>query len=80
MVSGSKISPFQGYEVTVSILLFFSYLSIKIRFVVAKYCGCGHVIDYAVDSVENRFGSPPLLHHGHWPFSDFRRHYMKLLL
>jgi hypothetical protein len=63
----------------VSVPLFFSYLSIMIRFVARKYYGCGHTIDYPVDGVESRFGCSPLLYYGYWSVFEFRSHDTKIL-
>ena len=37
----------------VSVPLFISYFSIRIRFVVRKYCNCGHAVDPPVDGVKS---------------------------
>jgi len=46
---------------------------------VRKYRGCGHIVDRPVDSVESRFGYPPLLYHDYRPVSEFRGHGTKAL-
>jgi hypothetical protein len=63
----------------ISLLLFFSYLSISIRFVIRKYYGCGHVIDCPVDGVESPVSCSPLLYYNDWPVSKFRDRSTKLL-
>jgi hypothetical protein len=64
----------------VSVPLFFSYFSIRIRFTVRKYRGCGHVVDRPVDGVDRRFSYSPLLYDSYWPASEFRYRSTKLLL
>ena len=43
------------YKVTINLLLFFSYCSTKIKFVVKKYYNCGHVITCFINSVKGFF-------------------------
>jgi hypothetical protein len=63
----------------ISLLLFFSYLSARIRIVVRKYHGCSDSADRSVDGIENSFSCSPLLYHDHWPVSKFRDGSTKLL-
>ena len=60
-------------------LLFFSYFSIRVQFVVRKYYHCGHIINCPINSVESPFGYSPLLYYNYWPVSKFRDRSMKLL-
>jgi hypothetical protein len=39
------------YTIRINIILFFSQFSISIRFIIAKYYGCGKKIGRAVDGV-----------------------------
>ena len=61
-------------------LFFFSYFSVRIRFVVKKYCSCGHAVDSPVDGVQSLSGCFPLLYHDCRPISEFRGHGTKELL
>jgi hypothetical protein len=63
----------------VSVPLFFSYFSIRIRFVGRKYRSCGHAVDPPVDGVKCLWGCSPLLHHDYQPIFEFRGHGTKVL-
>src|SRR5450432_3017515 len=79
MVLGSQTSTSQIYKVIVSLLLFFSYFSIRIRIVVRKLLQFSYTIDCPVNSVESYCSCSPLLCHHYWPFSEFRGHGTKVL-
>jgi hypothetical protein len=63
----------------VSVLLFFSHFSTRIRFAVRKYCSLGNTVDRPIDGVESRFSYSPLLYHEYRPVSKFRANSMKVL-
>jgi hypothetical protein len=64
----------------VSVLLFFSYFSIRIQFVVRKYRSRGHAVDPPVDGVKSLWECSPLLYHDYQPVFEFRAHGTKVLL
>jgi hypothetical protein len=76
---GSQISTTLIYKAIISLLLFFSYFSTRIRFLLRKYPGCGYVIKCPVNGVKRLFGCFPLLYHNYWPVSKFRDYSTKLL-
>jgi hypothetical protein len=63
----------------VSVSLFFSYFSVRIRFVVLKYRSCCHAVDPPVDGVKSLWGCSPLLYHDYRPVFEFRGHGTKVL-
>ena len=58
---GLKFLPRENIKVMVSMPLFFSCFSTRIRFAVRKYSGCDYAVDRPVDGVESRFRCSPLL-------------------
>jgi hypothetical protein len=76
---GSQISTTLIYKAIISLLLFFSYFSTRIRFLLRKYHSCGYVIKCPVNGVKSLFGCFPLLYHNYWPVSKFRDYSTKLL-
>jgi hypothetical protein len=78
MVWGSQISTSEIYKVIISLLLFFSYFSTRIRVIMRKYHGCGYTVDRPIDGVKSRFGGSPLLYYNYQPLSKFRGHGMKV--
>ena len=79
IVWGSQISTSQTYKVIISLLLFFSYFSTRIRFAMRKYHDYSYAVDRPVDSVESGFSCFPLLYPVYRPVSEFRGHGTKVL-
>jgi hypothetical protein len=70
-VRASKVSPSQVYEVTVTVSLFFSHLSLGNQSATRKSRGLGHAVDHSVHSVESRISCSPLLQHDHSRIFNF---------
>lgn len=79
IVQGSQVSPPRVYEVIVSVPLFFSLFSTRIRFAVRKYHGLGPAVDRPIDGVESRFSCSPLPYREYQPVSKFRANSTKVL-
>jgi hypothetical protein len=65
---------------SLSVPLFFSYPSIRIRFAVRKYHSYDYAVNCPVDGVESRFSRSPPLYYEYRPVSKFREYNPKLLL
>ena len=63
----------------ISMQLFFSYFSIRIRFIARKYRGLSYTVDRLIYVVESRFSYSPLLYHEYRHVSEFRGYSTKLL-
>ena len=79
IVQGSQVSLLRVCEIMITVLLFFSSFSVRVRFAVRKYCSLDYAADRPVDSVESRFSCPSLLHHDDRPVSEFRGYRTKVL-
>jgi len=79
IVRESQVSPSGVYEVMVSLLLFFSHFSIRIRSPTRKTPRSCYAVDRPVHGVKSRFSCSPLLYHDYRPVSRIRGHSTKVL-